>query len=364
MTTLLELREKVLSVYSQYEKQLDMAAGFLVTLLALVVINGQVGYQETLAGILPTLIIALLGAVCPPGFMVVILGLVILLHLYSLALEAAAIGGVLFLVVLLIYLRFTPGDTILLLLYPFCRAIGMQYALPIAGGLLFTPASGITVAVGVVVDGFLRFVHQNEAAIRSTAESESTDGAVSRLQFLMDGIMQDKTMMIMAIAVAAAAAVVYVVRRLPIPYAWIMASGIGGLLQLMIVLGGALLQNTSVHAAATLAGALGGFAAGAVLSFLLFNLDYSRMESTQFEDDEYYYYVKAVPKNAIASPRRTVRTINARRGSQGHAQRPPAEMRSGGRDDRMPHWEEPVYEEPDYEDISQDGYGDEFGEDF
>ena len=29
----------------------------------------------------------------------------------------------------------------------------------------------------------------------------------------------------------------------------------------------------------------------------------------QFEDDEYYYYVKAVPKNTVATPEKRVKTI-------------------------------------------------------
>ena len=33
-----------------------------------------------------------------------------------------------------------------------------------------------------------------------------------------------------------------------------------------------------------------------VLQGLCFQLDYRRVESLQFEDDDYYYYVKAVPK--------------------------------------------------------------------
>ena len=33
----------------------------------------------------------------------------------------------------------------------------------------------------------------------------------------------------------------------------------------------------------------------------------------QFEDDEYYYYVKAVPKISVAKPEKTVKRINGRR---------------------------------------------------
>lgn len=36
----------------------------------------------------------------------------------------------------------------------------------------------------------------------------------------------------------------------------------------------------------------------------------------QFEDDEYYYYVKAVPKMTVAAPTNTVKKINTQRGRQ------------------------------------------------
>ena len=41
-------------------------------------------------------------------------------------------------------------------------------------------------------------------------------------------------------------------------------------------------------------------------------MDYSRTEIVQFEDDEYYYYVKAVPKVHVAVPEKTVKKINVR----------------------------------------------------
>ena len=38
-------------------------------------------------------------------------------------------------------------------------------------------------------------------------------------------------------------------------------------------------------------------------------MDYSRTERVQFEDDEYYYYVKAVPKNTVALTEKKVKKI-------------------------------------------------------
>jgi hypothetical protein len=47
-----------------------------------------------------------------------------------------------------------------------------------------------------------------------------------------------------------------------------------------------------------------------VVEFFAFNLDYTRTEKVQFEDDEYYYYVKAVPKVTLSAPERRVKKIN------------------------------------------------------
>ena len=43
-----------------------------------------------------------------------------------------------------------------------------------------------------------------------------------------------------------------------------------------------------------------------------FTVDYARSESLQFEDDEYYYYVKAIPKVSVSTPEKTVKRINER----------------------------------------------------
>ena len=50
-----------------------------------------------------------------------------------------------------------------------------------------------------------------------------------------------------------------------------------------------------------------------VLDFMILSVDYSRVEHTQFEDDEYYYYVRAVPKAFVSVEDKQVKHINAKR---------------------------------------------------
>ena len=40
---------------------------------------------------------------------------------------------------------------------------------------------------------------------------------------------------------------------------------------------------------------------GLIYNFFIFSVDYTRTEHVQFEDDDYYYYVKAVPKMTVST---------------------------------------------------------------
>ena len=40
--------------------------------------------------------------------------------------------------------------------------------------------------------------------------------------------------------------------------------------------------------------------------------DYQQTEHLQFEDDEYYYYVKAVPKMTVSEVNKSVKHINSK----------------------------------------------------
>ena len=56
-----------------------------------------------------------------------------------------------------------------------------------------------------------------------------------------------------------------------------------------------------------------GALAGYICNILFFAVDFRRTEYVQYEDDEYYYYVKAVPKINVAGEDVRVKQINARK---------------------------------------------------
>ena len=50
-----------------------------------------------------------------------------------------------------------------------------------------------------------------------------------------------------------------------------------------------------------------------IYQFFVFAVDYTRTEYLQYEDDDYYYYVKAVPKLTVSAPDVKVQRIYSRK---------------------------------------------------
>ena len=102
-------------------------------------------------------------------------------------------------------------------------------------------------------------------------------------------------MMVMIAACAVGIMVVYLIRRLSVDYAWIIAIVAGTVAQLLVIFVGDFVFGVSVSAGTLIFGLLVSVMLAMIYNFFFFSVDYTRTEYVQFEDDEYYYYVKAVP---------------------------------------------------------------------
>ena len=79
---------------------------------------------------------------------------------------------------------------------------------------------------------------------------------------------------------------------------------------ILVVLIGDFRFGVPVSVPELVVGMIGAVIASLIYQLFVFSVDYSRTEYTQFEDDDYYYYVKAVPKIAISRTDVKVQEIN------------------------------------------------------
>ena len=180
--------------------------------------------------------------------------------------------------------------------------------MPVAVGLLGSHISAVSVSCGVVVYYILRYIKQSANAL----EALDADGMMSKFKYLIDGIISNKEMFIMVIAFSVTVILVYIVRRMNIDYSWTIAMIVGGLTDILILLIGDLMYTTNISIIGIILGSALAFAVVKVIQFFVFNVDYARTERVQFEDDEYYYYVKAVPKVTISTPEVKVKKVSGK----------------------------------------------------
>lgn len=305
MTNLLVFREQLKKFYSKYELYITPLCKFLLALVSLLVINSRIGYMSTLKNAAVVLILALLCSFLPINLTIVIAAAVTLAHLYAFSAECAIVALAVFLLLFILYFRFSPKDTLAVLLTPICFVLKIPYVMPIAVGLIGTPASSVAVASGVIV--YYMLAGMNESA--SVLNTFDADGMIDKFRYCIDTLMGNRAMMVAIVAFAATVLVVWFIRRLSIDHAWTIAMITGALLNILILLFGDLMYSTDISIIGLILGSIVSVLLVKVLQFFVFNVDYSRTEMVQFEDDEYYYYVKAVPKNTVATPEKRVKTI-------------------------------------------------------
>lgn len=317
MTNLLVLREQLKKFYGKYEIYITPVYKFLLALISFAMINQKIGYMSALNNIAVVLVLALLCSFLPVNLTVVMAAAVTLAHLYAFSLECAIVALAAFLLMFILYFRFSPKDALAVLLTPLCFGLKIPYVIPLAVGLVGTPVSAVSVACGVIVYYMVHYMSES-ASVLATFDAE---GVVEKFRYIIDGIFGNKTMLLVLIAFTVTIVVVYFIRRLSVDYSWTIAMIIGALADILILLFGKLIYNTDTSIIGLIVGSVVSVFLVKILEFFLFNVDYSRTELAQFEDDEYYYYVKAVPKNTVATPEKRVKTIRVPEKAVHHPQR-------------------------------------------
>lgn len=177
------------------------------------------------------------------------------------------------------------------------------------GGLLRTPASAASIVSGTVMFYFLKGIKENEAVLSAVEEDSN---AASKMVVAINQLLGNKEMYLVLATFIVILLVVYVVRRLSIDYAWTVASLAGILIGLTVLISGFVMLGIKGQIVWIIVGGVISTVIALIQQFLFFNLDYSRTERVQFEDDEYYYYVKAVPKIYVTTKEKRVKRIAAK----------------------------------------------------
>ncbi|MDO4267758.1 MAG: ABC transporter permease [Eubacteriales bacterium] len=306
MMMFLVLKERLKSFYGRYATLAGGMIRFVYSFTALWLMSVNLGFMGRLNSLPVMGLLAFICGFLPFGAIGAVLAAVLLAHIYAVSMETALIMAVFLVIVALLYYGLRPGDSYWLVLVPVAFLLKVPFAVPILAGLSAGLVSVVPVSCGVVVYYIILYVRQNAGVLTNDASVDITQKFVQIIQ----AILSNQTMTVMIAVCALGVLVVHLLRTLSIDYAWMAAIVSGTIVQLAAVFAGDYFFNVSMPAGELLLGAAAAVVLAGLYHFFVFAVDYSRTEYTQFEDDDYVYYVKAVPKVAVSKPDVRVQRIN------------------------------------------------------
>jgi len=308
MMPLLVFRERVKSFYQKNDMYIIPAIKFIFALITFLVINKKIGYDARLESIPVVLGLSLLCAFMPTAIMVLLAAAVAVLHIYFISAILSIILFVLLLILYFLFARFTPKLGVVLLAVPILYLMKIPYLIPLLLGLIVTPIAIIPMACGIIV--YFIFMIINTAVTMQV--NTTIEDILLLYTYVIDSLMGNKQMIMAIVIFALIILVVYNVRRMKFDYAFEISIGAGAVTSILGFLISDLIFNNSEQIFAMIIGTIVSCAIVYVIHFFNLTLDYSGAEQVQFEDDVYYYYVKAVPKVTVTTPQMRVKHINVK----------------------------------------------------
>ncbi len=308
MDKIYEIKQYVVQFYAKYSRLVEAGMKFILALLTFSFISTHIGFISSLTHPIVVIAISAICAFLPTMMTTVLAALLVLLHFAVLAPGIAAVSAVIFFVMFAMYFRFTPGKAHVLLLTPIAFTARVPIAIPIVFALLCGPSCTVPIAFGIIVYYMLSYVKTYATIIGTVAEGGIANQIITFTQY----VFSIKEMWIYIISFAVCLVITYYIRKMAIDHAWEIATVAGVLVHIILMAFSHIVLNTKISYGILILGSVLTLVIAFVLKILFFSVDYSRAEHLQFEDDEYYYYVKAIPKISVAVPEKTVKKINER----------------------------------------------------
>ena len=309
MMQLLVFKENLKRFYGKYSIYIIPIVKFVMGAAEFFLINSNVGFMTRLNHPLVPVVMGLVASIVPYGFTAFLAGCFVVIHVSRVSLEVALILCIIMLVVMMLYYGFRPGDGYLLLLTPMLFFLKIPYVVPLLVGLSGGLVSIVPVSCGICIYYMIMYLKQNAGILAGGSVSE----LATRFIQVAKSVFGNELMWVMAAAFAAAIAIVFIIRRLPVDYSWSIAIIAGVITELVVIFIGDFNYNLPVNLVSMILGILVSVIIALIYQFFVFAVDYSRTEYLQYEDDDYHYYVKAVPKIAVSAPDVKVHRVYSRK---------------------------------------------------
>jgi len=310
---LIDLKNNIEDFYRKRQLLTGYLIRFAVLCVCLFTVRYFVGFNETLSNFWIVLLLSALGAFIPLRFLLLLPMVYFELQMLLFSVGIGIVAGVIFALMYMLFFRYSQQYGFLLMLFPILTAFRIPLVVPLVAAIVAGPTSLVSIAFGSLLFYMMRYVNLNAAVLSGMGEGKE----LVKMSMFLEGTFTNREFIYFTLIIIFVFMFVYYIKKVNVKNANMLAVAVGTALYIMATLGCEVLFGT-LSAIKLLSYAGGGLVSGALallLIMVVFPLDYSRTETIDFEDDEYTYYLRAVPKASYAKETIKVKRINRRRKS-------------------------------------------------
>lgn len=303
---ILELRARILHFLQRFQLLVEPVVKFIVAFAVFRCINNAIGSQELLMSLPAELLLALLGTFTPAVILILLAAVVSLAHVYVASPLLAILVAILMIILYCFIARFSGKYGYVVLAVPILFLLKIPFLVPLILGLVATPMSVIPVTCGIMVYRMF-VVISNAAMIESKMAMEDI---LAMYIDVIDQLVADKQMIVYIAVFFVVIIAMQLFRKLNIDYVFEISIAIGSIVCILGFLVADVVIHSQINITSMVFGTVGSMVIALIFQFFRLAMDYTAVERVQFEDDDYFYYVKAVPKINLAVPERSVKKIS------------------------------------------------------
>mgnify|MGYP000050811142 CR=1 FL=1 len=321
LTGLLEFKEKLKAFYAKGGIYIRYVCNFVLAFLSMFAMSRKIGGNGIISNPLICIALSIVCAFLPVNITVVIVTIYMIINLFTLSLELAMIALGVMVVIYLLYFRFAPKTGFIMILTPILFFLKLPYVVPVVAALTV----GMTGIVPAVSGVFIYYIITFAANYSTAISTLDVNNALQNINFIFNNILTNKELVTIVVSFAVVITMIYFIKRLSVNYSAIIAVIAGCVTDALIQIIAFAVLSVNFSIIGMIAGHIAAIIVGLVINFFIMSVDYTakeyvdyaRSERLQFEDDEYYYYVKAVPKMSVARKNVTIKKFNSSKDNRG-----------------------------------------------
>lgn len=307
MAKLLVWRGRIIHFYEKYYRVVRGGLRALTVLAALLLLSGRFpnGYFVDKQWIF--ILIAIVCGVLPDVVSITSIVLVVSIEVWNVSpvLACMILFGIT--VFFLLFGRKAREQWYIMLSIPTFSVMHMGFCVPVVAALFAGPSMLPALIMGILLRFSLDGVIEYTATAQRVVGSES--GFLAPMQYLVDYLSHNLTLLVALIVYVLTFAVIYVLRRSNFRYAPQIAILVGNIVLFTLEMISNIVWDLELDLVLTSILVIVTMGIAYLVQFFRTSLDYHGTRRLQFEDDEYYYYVTAIPKYKVADDEKIVTKI-------------------------------------------------------